>query len=111
VVRFSIVSTNLEHYPGLGAKLPGQQDLLAVLQAGENSVPLVVGMLATVMIWGAEHTLTPRHGKTVVAAYLIGSRGTPWRALYLGLMVTLTHTLGVFALGLVALFASEYVLP
>jgi nickel/cobalt exporter len=46
-----------------------------------------------------------------VAAYLIGSRSTPWHALYLGLAVTLTHTLGVFALGLVALFASRYVLP
>jgi len=42
---------------------------------------------------------------------MIGSRSTPWHALYLGLTVTLTHTLGVFVLGLVALFASSYVLP
>jgi nickel/cobalt transporter (NicO) family protein len=46
-----------------------------------------------------------------VAAYLIGLRSMPWQALYLGLTVTLTHTLRVFALGLVALFASPYVLP
>jgi ABC-type nickel/cobalt efflux system permease component RcnA len=63
------------------------------------------------MVWGAGHALTPGHGKTIVAAYLIGSRGTPWHAMYLGLTVTLTHTLGVFALGIVALFASSYVLP
>jgi nickel/cobalt exporter len=94
-----------------GAKLPGQEDLLAMLQAGELSVPLVVGALVAVMVWGAGHALTPGHGKTIVAAYLIGSRSTPWHALYLGLTVTLTHTLGVFALGLVALFASSYVLP
>jgi len=63
------------------------------------------------MVWGAGHALTPGHGKTIVAAYLIGSRSTPWHALYLGLTVTLTHTLGIFALGLVSLFASPYVLP
>jgi nickel/cobalt exporter len=94
-----------------GAKLPGQEDLLTMLRAGELSVPLVVGALVAVMVWGAGHALTPGHGKTIVAAYLIGSRSTPWHALYLGLTVTLTHTLGVFALGLVALFASGYVLP
>jgi nickel/cobalt transporter (NicO) family protein len=94
-----------------GTKLPGQEDLLAMLRAGELSVPLVVGALVAVMVWGAGHALTPGHGKTIVAAYLIGSRSTPWHALYLGLTVTLTHTLGVFALGLVALFASQYVLP
>jgi ABC-type nickel/cobalt efflux system permease component RcnA len=94
-----------------GAQLPGQEDLLAMLRAGELSVPLVVGALFAVMVWGAGHALTPGHGKTIVAAYLIGSRSTPWHALYLGLTVTLTHTLGVYALGLVALFASQYVLP
>ena len=46
-----------------------------------------------------------------MGAYLVGSRSTPWHAVYLGLTVTLTHTLAVFALGLVALFASRYVLP
>ena len=94
-----------------GTRLPGQEDLLAMLRAGELSVPLVIGALLAVMVWGAGHALTPGHGKTIVAAYLIGSRSTPWHALYLGLTVTLTHTLGVFALGLVALFASQYVLP
>ena len=63
------------------------------------------------MVWGAGHALTPGHGKAIVGAYLIGSRSTPWHAVYLGVTVTLTHTLGVLALGLVALFASRYVLP
>jgi ABC-type nickel/cobalt efflux system permease component RcnA len=94
-----------------GTKLPGQEDLLAMLRAGELSVPLVVGALVAVMVWGAGHALTPGHGKTIVAAYLMGSRSTPWHALYLGLTVTLTHTLGVFALGVISLFASQYVLP
>jgi ABC-type nickel/cobalt efflux system permease component RcnA len=61
--------------------------------------------------WGATHAFSPGHGKTLVAAYLVGSRGTARHALYLGLTVTATHTLGVYALGLVALFATRYVLP
>jgi nickel/cobalt transporter (NicO) family protein len=93
------------------ARLPEQEEVLAMLRAGELSVPLVGGALVAVMVWGAGHALTPGHGKTIVAAYLIGSRSTPWHALYLGLTVTLSHTLGVFALGGVALFASQYVLP
>lgn len=60
---------------------------------------------------GAIHALSPGHGKTVVGAYLVGSRGTPSHAAFLGLTVTITHTAGVFALGLVTLFASQYVVP
>lgn len=60
---------------------------------------------------GAVHALSPGHGKTVVGAYLVGSRGTPRHAVFLGLTVTVTHTLGVFALGLVTLFASQYIVP
>ena len=61
--------------------------------------------------WGALHALSPGHGKTVVGAYLVGSRGTPRHALFLGLTVTITHTAGVLALGLLILFASRTILP
>ena len=60
---------------------------------------------------GALHAMSPGHGKTVVGAYLVGSKGTPKDAAFLGLTVTVTHTLGVFALGVVTLFASNYVMP
>jgi nickel/cobalt exporter len=61
--------------------------------------------------WGAVHALSPGHGKTMVAAYLVGTRGTARHALGLGATVTITHTLGVFALGAVALLLAQYVLP
>jgi nickel/cobalt transporter (NicO) family protein len=61
--------------------------------------------------WGAVHALSPGHGKAMVAAYLVGTRGTARHALALGLTVTVTHTIGVFALGAVALALSAYVLP
>ena len=67
--------------------------------------------LLAAMFWGGAHALSPGHGKTVVAAYLVGSRGTAKHAIFLGATVTITHTIGVFALGLVTLFASQYILP
>ena len=67
-------------------------------------------MLAA-FFWGAAHALTPGHGKAVVAAYLIGARGTARHAGILGLTVTLTHTAGVFILGAVTLYLSRYILP
>jgi ABC-type nickel/cobalt efflux system permease component RcnA len=61
--------------------------------------------------WGAAHALSPGHGKAMVAAYLVGSRGCPRHALLLGLTVTVTHTAGVFALGIVTLGLSELIVP
>jgi ABC-type nickel/cobalt efflux system permease component RcnA len=55
--------------------------------------------------------LSPGHGKTIVTAYLVGQRGTARHAALLGLIVTATHTVGVFALGLVTLLLSRFVVP
>ena len=71
---------------------------------------ILLGMLAA-FAFGAVHALSPGHGKTLMAAYLVGSRGTPRHAIMLGLMVTFTHTISVFALGLVTLYLSRFVLP
>ncbi len=71
---------------------------------------MLLGMLAA-FAFGAVHALSPGHGKTLVAAYLVGSRGTPRHAIFLGLMVTFTHTISVFGLGLVTLYLSRFVLP
>ena len=60
---------------------------------------------------GGLHALEPGHGKTIVAAYLVGSRGTARHAVLLGLIVTASHTAGVFALGAITLYASRYIVP
>jgi nickel/cobalt exporter len=67
--------------------------------------------LAAALFWGAAHALSPGHGKTIVTAYLVGRRGTPRDAAVLGLIVTVTHTIGVFALGLVTLALSQWIVP
>jgi len=60
---------------------------------------------------GALHALEPGHGKTIVAAYLAGSRGTARHAVLLGLVVTAAHTAGVYLLGALTLYASRYIVP
>ena len=76
---------------------------------------LTPGMVALALLlaffWGAAHALTPGHGKTLVAAYLVGSRATVRHALLLGATTTFTHTASVFVLGLITLGASHWLLP
>jgi nickel/cobalt transporter (NicO) family protein len=71
---------------------------------------ILLGLLVAFGL-GAMHALSPGHGKTIVAAYLVGSRGTLKHALFLGSMVTFTHTISVFLLGLGVLFFQKYVVP
>ncbi|HZO92116.1 MAG TPA: hypothetical protein VFB38_27610 [Chthonomonadaceae bacterium] len=72
---------------------------------------LIVLALGVAFVFGSFHALSPGHGKAMVAAYLVGARGTARHAAFLGAVVTLTHTIGVFALGLVTLAAAQYVVP
>jgi nickel/cobalt transporter (NicO) family protein len=78
---------------------------------GHLSALVILASLAAALFWGAAHALSPGHGKTIVTAYLIGKRGTPRDAALLGGIVTLTHTIGVFALGLVTLALSQWIVP
>ncbi|MCW6038887.1 sulfite exporter TauE/SafE family protein [Spirulina subsalsa FACHB-351] len=77
----------------------------------EPTVGSIWGGMAIAFGFGAFHALSPGHGKALVSAYLIGTQGTPQQAILLGVTTTITHTLGVFLLGAIALFASQYILP
>ena len=87
-------------------------DFLSRLLHARTITPwmLLFGFAAAFLLGGA-HALTPGHGKTIVAAYLVGSRGTLKHAAFLGAMVTFTHTISVFFLGLATLFLFNYVVP
>ncbi len=91
VVRGDFLSRMLQQ-----KKLPGAVILLGILVA--------FGL-------GAMHAMSPGHGKTIVAAYLVGSRGTLKHAGLLGFVVTFTHTFTVFLLGLGMLFFQQYFVP
>ena len=83
-------------------------DIMATKQLGLGIILLALGVAVGL---GAFHALEPGHGKTLVAAYLVGSRGTFKHALLLGLIVTASHTAGVYLLGAVTLYASQYIVP
>jgi nickel/cobalt transporter (NicO) family protein len=83
----------------------------AVFDDAATGKGVLLLLLLAAFGWGALHALSPGHGKAMVAAYLIGTRGTARHAVGLGVTVTITHTLGVFALGLVTLLLSQYILP
>ena len=85
--------------------------LSRLLHRGDIGLGLILLGMAVALGLGAMHALSPGHGKTIVAAYLVGSRGTFKHAIFLGGMVTFTHTISVFFLGLTTLFLSQYVLP
>jgi nickel/cobalt transporter (NicO) family protein len=89
-----------------------QQDALAKLLHQPEITPwMIVAAVGIAFALGAAHALTPGHGKTIVAAYLVGSRGTLGHAAFLGAMVTFTHTVSVFLLGMATLFLFQYVVP
>jgi ABC-type nickel/cobalt efflux system permease component RcnA len=95
--------------PGGTTDLGG--DVTALFQAPELTLPIVVLSLVVATALGALHALSPGHGKTVMAAYLVGSQGTMRQAIGLGMTVTVSHTLGVLALGALSLSAAAIIPP
>ncbi|HYY06705.1 MAG TPA: sulfite exporter TauE/SafE family protein [Candidatus Limnocylindria bacterium] len=101
--------------PAAGARVGAKRFADRMTELVGTSEPLGLGLLLTSLLvaalLGALHALGPGHGKTIVGAYLIGTRGTARHALFLGLVVTATHTLGVYLLGFATWGASAWVVP
>jgi nickel/cobalt transporter (NicO) family protein len=100
----------LPHTVGTAAgAVPGGvgNEISGLLQTRDLTPPIVIVSLLTAMTLGAAHALTPGHGKTVMAAYLVGTRGTARHAVALGLTVTIAHTAGVLLLAAVVLTMSR----
>ena len=97
--------------PATTAERSGGDGFAGVFADAAAGRGVLLFFLLAALAWGAVHALSPGHGKTMVAAYLVGTRGRARHALALGATVTITHTIGVFALGLVTLALSQYILP
>jgi nickel/cobalt exporter len=82
-----------------------------LMNTKQLSLSIVLFAAAVAFGLGGAHALEPGHGKTLVAAYLVGSRGTVAHAGLLGVVVTASHTVGVFLLGGVTLYAQKYIVP
>jgi nickel/cobalt exporter len=105
----AITSTTLGAMQPANARVPDQ--FANLIATRELTLPVIALALLLALLLGAGHALTPGHGKTIVGAYLVGARGTARHAVFLGLTTTITHTAGVFALGFVTLWISNYILP
>ena len=118
-----VTSTTFSYVPGLSSSSIPRflnpatggfriiQDQYASLIA-QKLTPLVILLSIVLAVGlGAAHALSPGHGKAVMAGYLVGTRRSPKHAVILGATITVTHTVGVFALGLVTLFASALISP
>jgi nickel/cobalt transporter (NicO) family protein len=89
----------------------GDDGFAALFERAAAGEGVLLVLLLAAFGWGALHALSPGHGKAMVAAYLVGTRGRPRHAVALGAAVTVAHTIGVFLLGFVTLALSQYVLP
>ena len=96
---------------GVAAPRHAEGGFEALIEERDLSIGVLLVSLLIAAFWGAAHALTPGHGKAMVAAYLVGTRGTPRHALMLGGTVTIAHTAGVFALGFVTLGLSAFIVP
>jgi nickel/cobalt transporter (NicO) family protein len=82
------------------------------LISSKRSDFLFMAMAALIAaVLGGFHALEPGHGKTLVAAYLVGAHGKARHAVLLGAIVTGAHTISVYALGIITLYASQWILP
>jgi len=99
--------------PSLIAAVPGGigTELASIIDARNLSPAVILGSLLVAIALGAIHAISPGHGKTIMAAYLVGTRGTARHAVGLGLTVTVSHTLGVMALAAVTLLAANVLPP
>jgi ABC-type nickel/cobalt efflux system permease component RcnA len=73
--------------------------------------PFLALLLLLAVVVGFLHAFTPGHGKALVGAFLIANQGTPFHALSLGLVITVTHTASIYAFGLLASTAAQFFLP
>lgn len=89
----------------------GDGGFASLIAKQDLGLGVILFSLAVALFWGAAHALSPGHGKAIVTAYLVGQRGTPKHAAALGLIVTATHTIGVFAVGFVTLALSQFIVP
>ena len=76
-----------------------------------TGLPLVALSILLAMAFGALHALGPGHGKTLMAAYLVGAGGRARQAAAIGGAVAVMHIASVLALGLVVMSAERWFPP
>jgi ABC-type nickel/cobalt efflux system permease component RcnA len=107
----SVVSAGLASAQGSDSAATPRDRFTQLITVPRISPGFLIVALGISFALGAAHAMAPGHGKTVLAAYLVGSRGTARHAMLLGGVVTATHVAGIFLLGIMVLLLSKYVVP
>ncbi len=107
---FALTAPLLAWQQGHGGEGDMGEQLKSLLRVSDPSTGFILVALGVSFLAGAAHALTPGHGKALVAAYLVGSGGTVRDAVFLGTIVTITHTAAVFVLGVVTIYATQHFL-
>ncbi|MDB5067694.1 MAG: hypothetical protein JWM18_4128 [Chloroflexi bacterium] len=114
-LRFVAGSQTVAATPTLGGAAGGLRVITDRYSALVSAPHLTLGVVALALLaavaLGASHALSPGHGKAIMAGYLVGTQRTRRHAVILGLTITLTHTVGVFVLGLITLYAAATITP
>ncbi len=96
------------------AQTRGADPLTSWFQRSVGERDLTLGLaglaLAVAVVLGALHAMAPGHGKTMMAAYVVGRQGTTREVVAIGLTVAVTHTGGVLALGTI-IWLSQAIAP
>lgn len=98
----------LQDFVKNGFERIGVMDFIRGNDIGSRTLSLLLGFA---VILGFLHAFTPGHGKALVGAFLIANKGTPWQALLLGLVITVSHTISIYAIGLLASTLTTFFLP
>ncbi len=106
-----LIAPRFEGTDQVSTSRTGSDGFTALFERAAAGEGVLFVLLLAAFGWGAVHALSPGHGKAMVAAYLVGTKGKPRHAVALGATVTIAHTIGVFMLGFVTLALSQYVLP
>jgi ABC-type nickel/cobalt efflux system permease component RcnA len=80
-------------------------EISGLLGASDLTPAVLLLSFLTAIVLGAGHAVTPGHGKTIMAAYLVGTKGTTRHAFGLGLATAVSHTIGVLILAMLIVAA------
>jgi len=110
-IRLALLTAFLCCFVGAAYLFEREETLSQLISQKELSLGAILIGLLTATLLGTVHALSPGHGKALVTAYLVGTQGTIRQAFWLGGIITFTHTISVFLLGLSMLFLSRYIFP
>lgn len=106
---FSVFSGAQQRIPGTNKTIRERLNEILLRAQDESGLTFTIGAIAVSLLLGMLHAFTPGHGKSVVAAYMIGAKGNWLQGIILGLIVSVTHTITVILVGLAVLFGSRLI--